>query len=247
MPFTISHIAAVYPFRRFKRFKTQFDALVLGSLMPDLIYFFPLNRGRDFSHSLQGLILFSLPAGLVLLLLMRTLFRAPLLSLLPSFIQNRIGQEKRDGLRVSSLLFSVLALSLGICSHLLWDAFTHGESLFSSVNPGGYNFYLQFFSSVFGLIFILVWFLAWLKNTPVVPAEPDVFPLHLRIARGITITVPLILTVLLALMTMEMNSKRDIVHHFSMWVFFGGGFILTVLFTVYSVLFFFYQRRLLFR
>ncbi|WP_213947536.1 DUF4184 family protein [Luteibacter sp. dw_328] len=64
MPFTLSHVAAVLPFRR-RCSVDVFAALAIGSMTPDLHYFLPLLREHWPlpSHELISLPLFCLPAG----------------------------------------------------------------------------------------------------------------------------------------------------------------------------------------
>lgn len=243
MPFTISHIALIYPFRKLRLVKDQMDALVLGCVMPDLIYFFPVGGGRDFSHSLEGLLFFSLPASLICLLLFRFLLKDPLFSLLPGLIQVRINLRRKAGITFKSLILSVLFIVLGILSHLLWDAFTHGEMIFGYFSNGRYNFYLQFYSSALGMAILLFWIGFKLYKSPVHKERKVDLPLGLRIVRSFTLIVPLALSALSGLLTMESFSKRYIAQHFSMWIMFGGGFLLLFFIILYSVLFFVHKGR----
>ena len=62
MPFTVSHAAAVLPL---KNSRLPLAALMVGSMSPDFAYFLPAAlSARTASHSLPGIFLFCLPAGL---------------------------------------------------------------------------------------------------------------------------------------------------------------------------------------
>ena len=53
MPFTLSHPAAVIPLRRWG----IFSALIIGSIMPDSVYFLPFMDEHDrFAHTLPGIV-----------------------------------------------------------------------------------------------------------------------------------------------------------------------------------------------
>ncbi len=122
MPFTLAHPAAVLPFRRFCPRFFSFPALVVGSLCPDVGYFFGTLNVDDFSHSLKGSIEFCLPVGVVMLGFFYGL-RLPIVEMLPErhrkyllpFCQKPIG----------SPLTVVVSLLVGIWIHLLFDSFTH--------------------------------------------------------------------------------------------------------------------------
>jgi hypothetical protein len=155
MPFTVSHIAAVLPFRRYCS-GDEFAALAIGSVMPDVHYFLPGLREHWPlpSHQLISLPLFCLPMGLLLWRLWRPLWTpAALADSQPS--------------PLPTLRRVILALTIGALTHLAWDACTHanyglglylpilGQPLFwidraaiSSANL------LQYVSSVVGLLFL---------------------------------------------------------------------------------------------
>ena len=120
MPFPLAHPAAVLPLRRVCPRLLCFPALVVGSLSPDLGYFF---TGTDsFAHSLPGSIGFCLPMALLGL---GVFYVADLLSRrhLPVLHRRLILPFVDDG--PSSALVIVISLLLGIWSHLLLDSLTH--------------------------------------------------------------------------------------------------------------------------
>jgi len=120
MPFPLAHPAAVLPLRRYCPRFLSFPALVAGSLSPDLGYFFINADG--FSHSLLGSFGFSLPVGMLGLLLFYAL-RAAASRYLPVFHRRVILPFSEDG--PSSALAVVISLLLGSWTHLLLDSATH--------------------------------------------------------------------------------------------------------------------------
>lgn len=99
VPYPFAHPAAVLPLiRPMGRFGAP-SALIIGSMVPDAWYLFP-HLVRADSHSLSGLLLFCLPLGLALELLLRRSLRAP---------------------------WPAIAVSLlvGALTHFAWDAVTH--------------------------------------------------------------------------------------------------------------------------
>ena len=130
MPLTISHPAAVIPL---SRLGLNIPALVIGSIIPDIIYFFHLTSYRDVTHSLSGLLLFCLPAGLALLGVYQVLLREPVLSLLRPG-----GTEKEEKSRHSlkrRLAVAAASIVAGAATHLLWDSFTHEEGVLLEILP----------------------------------------------------------------------------------------------------------------
>lgn len=117
MPFTLSHPAAVLPFRRYG----ELSALVIGSLSPDFLYFIPGLAKNNFGHTWAGLLLFCMPAGWISFYLFQHFLKEPLIALTPDSIQRRLypGPSPASGLAIS------LSLFIGACSHIVWDEFTH--------------------------------------------------------------------------------------------------------------------------
>jgi hypothetical protein len=187
MPYTLSHPAAVLPFT--KR-GLPLSALVVGSMAPDFPYFLRWPAAV-YGHTLPGIFFFCLPVGLLVLFVFHFILKRPLLSLLPVSHQERlipIASEFRcDSWR--SFLLIVLALLVGVCTHIVWDLFTHVDTWVFRRAPvldtalfevwgTAIQVYklLQYGSTAFGLIILMWFYLRWLKQAP---HEPVWSPVHL--------------------------------------------------------------------
>ncbi len=186
MPFTLSHPAAVIPIRKFG----VLSALVIGSMMPDSLYFMPgVGRHDWYGHTPAGLVIYCLPVGLLFLWLFHAFLKGPLISLFPEVQQRKLYAASprfvfSPGKRFLLLAFSML---LGAASHVTWDAFTHssqaGARMFPVLRrvifiPGHSPFVLadllQLVSSVIGLAVIFFYYLRWQRH-----AEESDVKIHL--------------------------------------------------------------------
>lgn len=187
MPFTLAHPAAVLPFRRFRR-HTSLSALVLGSMMPDLGYFFALRVPAALTHSIAGIFLFCLPAGLLAYILFQAVLRRPLIALAPDAVGSRMEMTHQWRPRtLGALLVIASSIVIGAATHLGWDAFTHAHTavtrnfglLHALVGPAAgpqvrvYKL-LQYFSGVLGLAILGASVAKWLRQTPAVQKAPSV-------------------------------------------------------------------------
>jgi hypothetical protein len=193
MPFTLSHPAAVIPLRKLG----VFSALIIGSMMPDTVYFLPFFSEHDrFGHTLPGLFFYCLPAGLTLVWLFHRFMKQPFISLFPRHHQGRLtaaspGFQFTPSKRLLLILWSVL---IGSVTHILWDSLTHTDTyLFTTsgwlsepVHTGGPKLQvadvLQLGSSLFGLTVIALCYWLWLKRTPEVKAPAQHLPNAARIS-----------------------------------------------------------------
>lgn len=186
MPFTLSHPAAVIPIRKYG----VLSALVIGSMMPDTLYFLPgdlPHGGHDsYGHSLPGLFLYCVPVGVALLWLFHKFMKKPLISLFPRRQHGKLLAASPafnfwPMKRFSAIVFSVL---IGAASHLTWDSFTHGNGwvaarvdFFHHFLPLPWPFHLQvtealqYGGSVFGLMVIAYYYRRWLRHAPQQSAE----------------------------------------------------------------------------
>ena len=185
MPFTPSHVAAILPFARTPLLPA---GLAIGSMVPDLPYFVPLGLARGFTHSLVGAVVVDLPMGIACYVIWVFLLRAPLLDFAPRWLHDRF-RIRRTGRRawVTALLL-LAGLSVGIATHLAWDAFTHSDgwvvlhvaALRSQLGPLTVARWLQYASSVFGLVVLAIWATGWVRSSM---AEPVAYLRTGRIGR----------------------------------------------------------------
>jgi len=170
VPFTLAHPAIVLPLR--SRWPGAFLALVAGSMGPDLPYFLPANSGLALpnGHTLTGSVLVSLPLAVALLALV-VLGRGVIVAPLWSPYREVVGAELERVWRSRSRWpLAIPIVYLGICTHLLWDGFTHRHGWFVrhisalaepvEVLPGYPTEVcriLQYVSSVVGCVLIVWW------------------------------------------------------------------------------------------
>lgn len=127
MPFTPCHAALVLPLRIWGPRTLSGTALVVGSLAPDLEYFWWGTTRRTVGHSAWGQLTCCLPVGLGLTLLCGWLL--PIVAPhLPAWLAPRTlaraGVGRRGWLAWALLPVCVL---IGSGSHVAWDGFTHAD------------------------------------------------------------------------------------------------------------------------
>jgi hypothetical protein len=122
MPFPLAHPAAVLPLRRFCPRWLSFPALVIGSLSPDLGYCFGPLHVEELSHQFLGGLGFSLPVGLLILLVFRAV-RSRVVEILPARWRPPLRVLCQRPLGTPAAL--VASLLIGAITHLLWDSLTH--------------------------------------------------------------------------------------------------------------------------
>ena len=148
MAFTIAHFAAALPF--YKRYRwLNFDAILMGTIMPDLPYYVPhiLAGGRHFayqSHQWLGILSYCLPVGLILFTVWYWLVKPALHALVLPWgdvkflsayssscnhkVSNRLhwpASQFRSILRF--WLVVAVSLIIGASTHLIWDGITHPD------------------------------------------------------------------------------------------------------------------------
>jgi hypothetical protein len=183
MPFTLSHAAAVIPFRR-----TPFvmSALVMGCFVPDFPYLISLSPRVFYGHTFPGMFVLDLPLALLALWLFHAFVKQPMLMLLSAGFRRRIRTSVNSfpfwpSERLSLIILSIL---IGTATHLLWDAFTHRTSWFyenwaflrinvelSAIGEMPMYKLLEYVSSVFGLVVVAVWIWCWYRTT-----DPSAYP-----------------------------------------------------------------------
>jgi hypothetical protein len=183
MPFTFAHPAAILPLRRSRFLQTV--PLIIGSLVPDVPYFFPMRLGRAFpdTHTLYGSFSMCLPLGMALLI-STLLLREPLTVLLGARARwvclRSIERFTARPLRWPIALLSIL---IGSWTHIVWDSFTHQSgwtamrvaALSAPVSLFGWetstSHLLQYVSSVFGLLVVAIWFRRLVLRVPAAVCE----------------------------------------------------------------------------
>ncbi|MFG1961936.1 DUF4184 family protein [Nonomuraea sp. NPDC049028] len=169
MPFTLSHVAAILPVRRW----LPPSALAVGAVIPDLPYYLPLPFSSASTHAWWGVLLLGVPSGAVLLVLFHQVLRAPLVALAPAGLRARLPVAPRP-----APVTVVAALVAGMATHLVWDGFTqvggfavaHWQVLrLPVVGPHRVFNVLMYASSAGGLVALAGWFALWYRRTPVRP------------------------------------------------------------------------------
>jgi magnesium-transporting ATPase (P-type) len=206
VPFTLSHAAAVLPFRKLKPI---WPALVIGTFAPDLQYFIWISDEDHSGHHFPDVFLITLPLALLVLWLFEWIVKGPGIELLPRGVQRRL-QNKLEPLsfwgwkRLGSI---ILWITVGIATHLVWDQFTHPYSRLAShssllstsvqvwfLSPMSLAKFLQHASTILGLLVLCLWFAAWYLRTPPVPStELRGFSPFVKVAVVFTIMVIAIL------------------------------------------------------
>lgn len=202
MPFTLAHPAAVVPLK--KLIKTDgliLSALVAGSLVPDLGYFWPGSQSQIFTHSLPGIVIFGLPVGIILLWLFHHWLKQALLLLLPPSHQRALEAYSGPFLFFPwrRLALILLSLFIGGLTHIAWDAFTHGQGwgvqtfdalhrpMFRVIGLQVKPYHLiKHGSSTLGMVALAYWYAAWYFRQ-------RGHPLHLNSSRGMWVALVVIL------------------------------------------------------
>jgi len=174
VPITPAHAAAAWPLHRAAK-RLPLAALVVGTFAPDLEYVLRLEPRGKFGHTPAGLVLFCLPATLVVFWVWRTRVRPALTPLLPAGLR-RAAEAPPPGRRGDLYPLAIVAALLGAATHIFWDGFTHwngwGVALFPALlepAPGISMqwFYLaQYVSSVVGMVVIAAWIFLALRRFP---------------------------------------------------------------------------------
>src|SRR5688572_17618808 len=122
MPWTLSHPAAILPFKRLCPKYLSFPALVIGSMSPDVGYYVSQYDAADYAHTFPGSLLLCIPAGLLLLLGL-FLLRRPLWFLLPEPHRSALAPlvSARPSLGIAFILTSTVSIILGAWTHIIWD------------------------------------------------------------------------------------------------------------------------------
>lgn len=132
MPFTLAHPLLPVIFKKVKP-GLSLTAMIAGSMIPDMENFFKMQDTDSLGHELPGILLFDIPAALILCFVYHHLVRNPFISHLPSRFRSRFaGALEFDWNRYAVQHKGILLVSLsaGIFSHFAWDGFTHQDGYF---------------------------------------------------------------------------------------------------------------------
>lgn len=183
LPFTGSHPAAVLPLLGGR---LPASALVIGTLTPDLPYFFPVKVTTAQTHSLSGVLGADLVLGVFLFIVWHMLLVRPLIWIAPTAVQRRIPADLRTGLagRLSTagdLGWVCLALAIGGLTHVVLDMITHEnmwtvryiDALNGSLLGLPLHRWLHMAISVLGLALLGRFLAQWWHKAPLVgPTNP---------------------------------------------------------------------------
>ena len=168
MPFTPAHPVLILPLTQSKRFSAT--ALIAGSMVPDFEFFFQMRAVENIGHHWYGILLFDMPAALLLCYLFHNLLRNLFIAHLPSALQQRFTYARNfnwNTYATHNKTVIILSLLTGVASHIVWDGFTHNDGLFVEMIPSlalttGWSilnipvyFLLQLLFSVAGMIIML--------------------------------------------------------------------------------------------
>jgi hypothetical protein len=174
LPITIAHAAAAWPLHRAAK-RLPLAALVIGTFAPDLEYVLRLQPVGKFGHSPVGLVVFCIPATLVVFWGWSTLVRPALTPLLPAGLR-AAAEAPPPGRRTDVVPLALVAALLGSATHVFWDGFTHPNGWSVLLFPPLANaspffalpwyYLLQYASSVVGVLVIALWMLLVLRRFP---------------------------------------------------------------------------------
>jgi len=204
VPLTFAHPAIVLPLRRW----FLFAALACGAMAPDILYFLPVDKAvdRKYGHDFPGFIFFSVPAAIILWGLWRWLLRDAVIALLPAEEQQKwVSYEQPfDARSVRDWILVLVAVAIGIASHLFLDSFSHLEGwgvehvgflTSTHVQLAGRSLaaykLVQYFGSLIGLGVLGLWYLWWSEH---VPRDRDWKPQFTPIARIVVIFAILVVS-----------------------------------------------------
>ncbi|MBA4148071.1 MAG: DUF4184 family protein [Verrucomicrobia bacterium] len=207
MPLTLAHPAAAVPFRRLG---LPLSALVVGSMSPDFAKIFTLRPSANLGHSLDGIVWFCIPSGLLVLMLFHFLLKRPLIELLPGQCASRLAQflDNTRWRNVHNLPVVCAGLAIGAFTHLFWDSFTHADGWTAHHLPflqqtvfelkghevKGYKL-AQHGSTFVGMLLLTFWGGRWLYRAPASTDYKAVWPFNIPkvimlMALFLTVTIP---------------------------------------------------------
>lgn len=155
-----------------RRLGVPLSALAIGAMSPDFEFFLHLSPRALLSHTLLGLFVFCLPAGLTAFAAWELIARGPVSALLGIAVDSAPP-------RVSARWWMLAAIGVvfGAATHLLWDGVTHGGYWGAELWPWlrspavrvgdawmpWFNL-LQHLSTALGGLFVLGWCVAYVRR-----------------------------------------------------------------------------------
>ncbi len=129
MPYTISHTALVLPFARWLARLRLLSAVLVGAMVPDFGVFSPWKLGRFETHSVEALITFCLPVGLVTYWVFQFCIKPAMAQILPDgpYARWQAYAAPEPVLQVRQWLLAAAGILVGAVSHLALDGFTHSS------------------------------------------------------------------------------------------------------------------------
>jgi hypothetical protein len=176
VPFTPSHVAAILPLTKTPLLPA---ALVVGSMVPDLFFYLPVDVPRALTHSVAGWLTVDLALGLALYILWEFFLRRPLTDFAPLWVRGRLSGIVRNGVAPRAkgswrvVVLAAASVLVGALTHLVWDSFTHPGFVVSQLpwlaaqhgHWYGYE-WAQNASSAIGGAVLVLWIFAWVRRTP---------------------------------------------------------------------------------
>lgn len=138
MPFTFSHPAVLSPLIK-RSENLSVTALVIGSIVPDLEFYFKLRLDENIGHTIKGIFIFDYPVALLCFVIFHKFIKTALFQFSPAFIRERIpldSMKNKSYRSPKNILLLLLSISIGLASHLILDFMTHfheGKSALLSV------------------------------------------------------------------------------------------------------------------
>jgi len=252
VPFTPTHILATIPIARVWNRPAAVAGLVIGSMIPDWPLYIPVGPDYAQTHTFSGIILACLPLGLFVTMIYLVFLRQPLFELLPLGLRQRLVpyHENRNNFDALSLLHIAAAVSVGALTHIVWDAFTHGNAwgvamipetreIWLSVTGVKFPGYmvLQHGSSVIGLPLLTLLFVIWYRKATVNSPAATIISVPTRVAWSVLIAgIPLGV-----LVKQLIDVERVALWPILKALYYGAtssGFVLVVLVACYGLLFY---------
>ncbi|PWF44701.1 DUF4184 family protein [Massilia glaciei] len=246
MPWTFAHAAAVLPFRLGGFARLPLSALVVGSVSPDIGYYFGQFALATRAHTMFEGLLLCIPIGLLTLLIVQ-LLKPSIRNILPQphrgMLSGGVAAGPFSSVRAACL--AILALAIGAATHMVWDSFTHVSGWVviryparqESVPLGGLSVpaykLLQHLSTAFGIVALVLAYFVSLRRTPGYPWTSSANEQRWRIVLlAVLACAALVIAALLLSLDGRSRSTGAFIFHFTLTattifatLFVGAGFV----------------------